>query len=325
MALIFYALLLLIGLVFLWWTGEKTINYTQKISAMYQLNTFFLGFVLLAVSTGLPELSIAIQSLWSKTPTLSVGDIIGSNFFDIALVLGLPTVAINTIYIDNKDYINTIFMLGLNTIIMSFIFLAKTLTWLHGLFFILIYLGSCWYLWKSQKKQGLITEMVEGVHEIVAEPIDKKTKTLVFLSLFLSLVGVLLASKLCVFSAITLVKATPLTFELVGATIIAIGTSLPEITLSIIAVRRKDYALAIGNSLGSVLEQGTLILGILALFSGTPIQLMHIKWITPFFYAAIIIVGFGIIVRKKINLLEGALLLLLSGTFLAYSYISLLF
>ncbi|MFA5075018.1 MAG: hypothetical protein WC436_02835 [Candidatus Babeliales bacterium] len=318
-------LVLFLGLIFLWWAGERSVIYTQKLSKIYGLSTFFLGFVLLAISTGIPELAVVIQSLWSGTPNLSLADIIGSNFLDVSVVLGLPTVIFSAIYIDKSDYVKTIFMFGINIILMSFIFFSKSLTNFHGIFFILIYLASCWYLWRTQKKRGLISGATEEIHEIISEKKNRKTKFNVFLNLFISLLMTLIASKICVIFAIKLVKASALTFEIIGATIIAIGTSLPEITLNIAAIRRKDYSLAIGNSFGSVLEQGSLLIGLLALFSRSSINLSNIKYIAPFFYLAFIIIGFGIIFRKKINLLEGILLLLLTGVFFVYSYLSLLF
>ncbi|MCF7799575.1 hypothetical protein K9L05_03605 [Candidatus Babeliales bacterium] len=323
---IFYNILFLItGLIILWRAGERSVIYIQKLSKIYGLSTFFLGFVLLAVSTGIPELAVVIQSLWSGTPNLSLADIIGSNFLDVSVVLGLPSVIFSAIYITKSDYVKTIFMFGLNIFLMSFIFLSRSLTIFHGIFFILIYLASCWYLWKTQKKRGLISGATQEVHEIIAEQKNRKTKFNVFFNLIISLLMTLIASKICVTFAIKLVEASALTFEIVGATILALGTSLPEITLNIAAVRKKDYSLAIGNALGSVLEQGSLLVGLLALFSRSSINLSNIKYLAPFFYLAFLIIGFGIIFRKKINLLEGILLLLLTGAFFAYSYLPLIF
>ncbi len=325
MELITLVLLLASGLIFLWKAGEATVTYTQKLSALYKLDTFFLGFVLLAFSTGIPELAIAIQALWNNIPSLSVSDIIGSNFLDIALVLGLPIVLVKTIYIAKKDYLNTLLILGLNVALMSFIFLAKSLNKFHGIFFITTYLGSCWYLWESQKKGELLPKMIKGAYETTTEEPPKKNNFFLFSKLVFSLALVLLASKMCVFSVLKLTKIIGIAPEIIGATILAIGTSLPEITLSMVAVKKKDYALAIGNSFGSVLAQGALVLGILALSSPTPIPLHHIKWIAPFFYAAVVILGSGIILRRKINIIEGSLLLLLMVIFFIYSYATFLF
>ncbi|MCF7799574.1 hypothetical protein K9M16_01085 [Candidatus Babeliales bacterium] len=325
MSIFYNILVLIIGLIILWWAGERSVIYTQKLSRIYGIGTFFLGFILLAVSTGIPELAIVIQSLWSGAPNLSLADIIGSNFLDVSIVLGLPALIFGKIYIAKSDYIKAIFMFGLNVILMSFIFLSISLTIFHGIFLLFIYIAGCWYLWSTKKKIGLISDATQEIQDIATERKDRKIKIKIFFNLIFSILMTLIASKICVFFAIKLVKASALTFEVIGATILAIGTSLPEMTLSIAAVRRKNYSLAIGNSLGSVLMQGSLLLGLLSLFSKSPINLASIKWVAPFFYLAFMIIGFGIIFRRKINLFEGILLLLLGVAFFAYSYLPLIF
>ena len=128
MIALLYTLLLIFGLIFLWWSGERTIKYTKEISRIYKLGSFFIGFVLLAISTGIPELGIAIQSIWNSTPILSVGDILGSNFLDISIVLGLPATMFGAIFIYKENYKNVLLMLIINILLMSSIFISQSLT-----------------------------------------------------------------------------------------------------------------------------------------------------------------------------------------------------
>lgn len=325
MIALLYTLLLIFGLIFLWWSGERTIKYTKEISRIYKLGSFFIGFVLLAISTGIPELGIAIQSIWNSTPILSVGDILGSNFLNISVVLGLPTTMLGAIFISKENYKNILLMLIINILLMSSIFISQTLTRLHGICFIILYFASCRYLWKVQKQEQLTTNLDAKSDENISNETSKLEQFIVFLNLFFCLACILISSKICVHAAINLVKQTSISIEILGATILALGTSLPEITLNLAAIKRKDYALAIGNALGSVLENASLIIGILAIFSKEPINVSSMKWIAPFFYAACIVIGFGIFFRKKINFLEGALLLILTLVFFIYGYSAQLF
>jgi cation:H+ antiporter len=321
MVILLDLLLLIFGLVLLWWSGERSVLYTNKLSKIYNLGTFFLGFVLLAVSTGIPEFSVAIQSILSNVPALSVGDIIGSNFLDVSAVLGIPILTVGTIFVSDENYKNAIFMCLVNVFLMSVIFFSKVLMPIHGVVFITIYLLSCWYLWRFQKSDYSSFTNNKNKNHVYS----RGEKLIVFSNLFVSILFVLIASKLCVSSAINLVKQTTISLNVLGTTILAIGTSFPELTLSLAAIKRKDYALALGNSLGSVLEQGSLIIGFLAIFSKTPVNTISIRWVAPFFYAAFLIIGNGIIFRRKINRIEGFLLVLLTLIFFIYGYSAQLF
>ncbi len=317
MFFLLYFFLLIFGLVLLWWSGDRTIFYTQKLASAYKLDNFFLGFVLLAVATGIPELGILIQSLFKGVPSLSIADIVGSNFLNISIVIGLPVMLYGKILLSKEIYKNALFMLAASMLLMGIIFASNTLTKDLGLFFILVYAASCFYMWKMQNVR---INKGQQFQDKPAHTYSTKEKLDVFFNLFFGLFLVLISSKICVNSAINIVKQTTISFDVIGATILAFGTSLPEIILNTIAIKNKQYDLAIGNTLGSTLENGSVLIGILSIFSKDPVNVASIKWIAPFFYAACLIIGSGILFRKKIGMLEGFLLLFLTITFFVFGY-----
>ncbi len=132
---------------------------------------------------------------------------------------------------------------------------------------------------------------------------------------------ILIASEFSVNCAIKLTSLLKFSLETVGATILAIGTSLPELTLAITAVKKKEYSLAIGNSLGSVLEQGTLLLGLLAFASDKPINIVPLRMLAPFMFLSFVILGFGILKRKKLTRIHGAIMVFVFVMFLVYQLI----
>lgn len=305
---------LIIGLIFLYWSGEKAVLNTQRLSQLLGIDTFFLGFVLLAVATGLPELSVVIASLSEGASYLSLGDLIGSNFTDVAFALGLSIVIAGSLRIKENEFKYIRNMMLLATILMVSIFLMGKIGKIHGVLLLVVYAISLFYLWYKNHLQHQQTITI-----------SQHSKLAVAAKLIGSLVLLFGSSRLCVWAAITIVKKTPLSLELFGATIMAIGTSLPEIVLNISAARKKDLGLALGNSLGSVVEQGALLLGILAICSPQPLDISRMLWIAPFIIISYALVGFNIIYYRKLTLFAGYALLAFYGTFLFFSYFNALF
>ena len=313
-----YVALLVCGLLILWWSGDKSVRYSRQASYLFGLSTFFIGFVIVSISTGIPELSVALTSVFNKVPNLSVGDIIGSNFTDISLVLGIPTVLFGAIYVRAKERKDLIFSLVLIFLVMGVVFLFGTLKPIHGLLLIGIYIFCLVEFWKSRHIEVAREEEKKHIEEKLKKEKFLVSKIGTVIKLLVSIALVLVSSQLCVFSAVKIAAFFKISIVSIGSTIIALGTSFPELALSISAVRRKDYSLALGNALGSVLEQGTLILGILAFSSKNSINVRSAISVAPFMFVAFGIVGYGIIKRNRINRLEGIALLLTYVAFIAY-------
>jgi len=185
----------------------------------------------------------------------------------------------------------------------------------------LTYFISIWWLWKKRTKKQILEEKEEQreVVENTQRYLRKKWITLFKLAGSVSLV--LISSEMAVRFAIKLTKSLSLSLETVGATIFAVGTSLPELSLALNAVKKREYSLALGNSLGSVLEQGTLLLGLLALGSGKVVDIRPLRGLAPFMFISFGIIGFGMIKRKRINRIEGALMLAVFVAFMIYQLV----
>ena len=311
MVLLWSIILLFIGLGLLGVSGEKSVKYAQRLSKLFGLNTLFIGFVLLAVSTGIPELAIVISSIWNGTPALSVGDLIGSNFADVSLVLGLVIVMGRGLPVAKSDYHSVVAIWLINCLLMGSVFWCGELTSWHGGVLVVTYFLSLAYLWRKRHGKA----MTYGNTKVT-----RNAKWFTILKLVLSLIFVFVASQLCVFSAIQIVKATGFDYVVIGATIFALGTSLPEVILNVNAARQGDFGMAIGNSFGSVLEQGAFLLGLLALFSPTPLNINAVRGIAPFMFGTYALAGYGIIARRRIPLGAGWAMLLLYVIYLVWNY-----
>ncbi len=325
--LVGYIVALLVGIVLLWWSGDLAVDFALEVAQKFGWTNLFSGFVIMAVSTGIPELAVALSAIWSNAPQISAGDIIGSNVVDITLVLGVVALVARRITVRKRDYANIIMMLLIAALAMINIFFLGVLSKSYGIFLILLYITCLWLIWQTgmaphvrMKKLGEESAGEAGVLAPIEEPKRSflQTRLGVILKFVASMILVLLSSEIVVCFALILSKAFGMSLETVGTTVIAIGTSLPELSLGVSAVRKKEYSLALGNCLGSVLEQGTLILGLLAFLSPEPINVVPLRNIAPFMMAAFGVIGFGIIKRKKINRIEGIILLVIFALFIGY-------
>lgn len=328
---------LFVSLIFLWWAGSLSVSYSIQMADIFNLNRLFIGFVLISISTGLPELSIVLSSVFRGVEDVSAGDLLGSNVCDISLVLGLAIMIYGSLKIGKKDIKQSLILLSSTAISMAAIFILGTLHWIEGIVFILIYFIVIGWLWFSTKQTEILEEqkIQERIYEekllldiedrkikksdiIIVSP---KDKLVIIAKLLGAIILVLVASEFAVQFAINITNSFELSLKTIGATIFAIGTSLPEISLSLNAMRKKEYSLALGNSLGSVLEQGTLLIGILALISGKPIDTASFRSLVPFMFFPFFLIGFSIVKRKKISRIEAALMLTVYAIFLIYQYL----
>jgi len=318
---------IIVGLVGLWWSSDKAVEYSLKLSHLFGITTFFIGFVLLAVSTGLPELAIVLTSLWDGVPGVGVGTIIGSNLGDVSLVLGLPAIFIGTLNVRREDKLHLMFMLMVTALVMATIFIVGPLKPFYGLILIGLYIVIVWWLWHT--KAIRVTPHKEVVEVLSDEEKLRKrapwtTKLALSLKIIASMFLVLLSSKISVDSAVALTKHLAMSLETVGVTIFALGTSLPELALSFQAVKKKEYSLAFGNSFGSVLEQATLILGLLVFGSSKPVDLSMLRPIAPLMFLSYAIVAHSLLKKTKVGRqeglgrIEGIILVCLFGTSVAY-------
>ena len=311
---------IVLGLIGLWWSSGKSVVYSIKLSKIFGITTFFIGFVLIAVSTGLPELAIMIISLWKKVPEISAGDIIGSNLIDISLVLGLPAILLGTLNVKKNDKLPLMLMLLVTSLVMAFVFVVGVLTPIYGAILILLYFVSIWWLWHTKatrlvREEEAVRRLGGNKNRIQSKPLSEKLWIVAKLLFSLSLV--IIFSKIAIDCTITLTNYFKFSLEALGATVFAVGTSLPELALCMQAVRKKEYSLAFGNAFGSVLEQATLILGFLVISSKKPINITVLRPVAPIMFLAYAVMAHSFLKKPKVGRqvglgrIEGLILLFL--------------
>jgi len=246
-----YITFLIVGLAGLWISADKTVENAEKLIKAFGIPAFLFGAVFMSVSTGLPEIATAIISAYEGVPGLSAGDITGSSLVNLTMVLGITLIASKGMELHGED-LDLIRTGGIATMVAAFVLIVfQELTLavvglLFGIYAVFLY-----------RVEHSTFQMDEGGEA------SKKTilKTLIGVS------ALLVSARSMVFGAKGLGESLGIPIEVLGATVVAVGTGLPELAFEISAVKKGDTSLALGDIFGSTLVNITLTLGILGLIS----------------------------------------------------------
>jgi len=262
-------LIILIALIILDQASHMAITNAIKVSDITQLGKTAVGFSLLAFSTSLPELSVAFITALSVDPltggsqaAISVGNVLGSNIVNISLIIGLAALIISLrrprgvslIPSFAKEELGSLYFgLFVSSVIpLSLVYIVEA-SWFVGLILILIFV---FYTYQMSKIR-IPPEEGRSVSED-----EKKKLRLYVLFTFLGVIGVVLSAYFLVESAVAIAEFFDVPRQIIGATVIALGTSLPEVTLDLRAFLKGHPSLAFGDIIGSSFVNITLILGI---------------------------------------------------------------
>ncbi|MBI4162263.1 MAG: sodium:calcium antiporter [Candidatus Aenigmarchaeota archaeon] len=257
--MLFEAAGLIIGLVVLVKASEGAINSSIVTSKLLGLSEMFVGLVVLAFATSLPELAVNILSAINGNSIIGFSNLIGANVANIAVLFGILGI-ITTFKIPAKELEGILEIFLLTGIIALFILVFGFVGKVFGLFLLCMF-----YLFMNRLfKEGFRANgnaRKNGIPTLVA--LKNIGKILGFIAL------VIIAAHVVVSSALSMSSSFGIMQSFIGATIISLGTTLPEISVSVAAIRKKNVSLAIGNAVGSLVANLTLILGVSALLSSS--------------------------------------------------------
>jgi cation:H+ antiporter len=294
-------LLILVGsLVVLAFSSHYTIKAIEKIIELTGLSEMSAGFILLATLTSAPELIVAIFAVMQGEPGITIGDILGSNVFNIGAVLGLLGLlgylktCCTTLLTELTD------ILFITSLIPLLLVIFKVASPIVGIILLATFAANTYFM--AKKRMPAIES--NGI----ATPANRGNKTKVVILLLLALAGVIVAARLVVSSGVTIAAILGAPPILLGAKVIAIGTSLPELTTDITAVRRGRVHLAIGGIIGSNLTNLTLVLGLVLLVSPFAVDTVIFTEILPFLLITTVIF-WRFLIRGGISKIGGVILL----------------
>lgn len=255
----------LVSIFFLIISAYLLLKFSEKLSSRIKISPLIIGVTLVAIGTSLPETFVAISSIIQGAPLISFGDIIGSSIVNICLILGVNILLFPIRIGTSKTQKNNLILLIITAIFISLFFLPDDIGKILGVALIVFYLIF------------FVTEIIWGKEGSNHE--DKKTlaklekgkgNPIVYLSgIFLSIGGLIISSKYLVASVIDISKAFNINQELIGLSLVALGTSLPELAAAISSGIKKDWKLLYGDIQGSNIFNLSIIGAILIIFGGS--------------------------------------------------------
>jgi cation:H+ antiporter len=256
MIVFFYLFLLLVSFFFIAITSDKIIIYTTKLASYYGLSQMSAGFIVLSVVTSLPELFVSVMAAIENQGGISVGNVLGSNVANLTIILGLAIlISGNKFSIKSSSQQELAQFLFLLSLVPLFILQRGSLGPVLGVVLLILFVFFSLNISKKAEKIHALGFMRKG----------DLNMTIVK---FLVSIGLLLFfSKVVVDNSINIAELVGLAPSVIGATLVAIGTSIPELATTIQALRKHFFDMAMGNILGSCIANITLILGIASLLS----------------------------------------------------------
>jgi len=311
-------LLLIVGFVILIKGADFFVDGTSSLARNFKIPAMVVGLTIVAFGTSAPELAVSFQSLMNESGDIVLGNVVGSNILNILLILGISSLFHSLSVKDNtvkKELPFTLLITMLLIILISdtlFGFNENAFSRQDAFVLLLVFTIFIYYLITIMKSNKSSTTESDN------EPIKYNIpKSIIFI--ILGLAGIILGSNFVVNSASEIALALGVSERMIALTIIALGTSLPELVTSVTATRKGEYDIAIGNVVGSNIFNIGLVLGLpVAMLGSIDNMTFNIVDIAVLFISSLLLFLFSYNDRK-IQKKEGFVLLLIFLIY--YSYV----
>ncbi|MEM9023222.1 MAG: calcium/sodium antiporter [Bacteroidota bacterium] len=299
---------LIAGLITLLVSGELLVKGAVSIALKLRISTLVVGMTIVSFGTSAPELLVSVKAALSGHPEISIGNVIGSNIANLALVLGI-TAIIFPILVDNNSIRIDWPMMMASTVVFYLFILDGVLVWWEGAILLgsLVAFGT-WLIRKSRKSGAEDGEVDED------EDVAPLWKDILFITL--ACVGLVFGVEWLLDAAVEIARAFEVSEHVIAVTIIAFGTSVPELITSGVAAFRKQTDISIGNLIGSNIFNILGILGVTAMVREIPVLDTVIQadmwWVLGI--AALILPL--MLFQRKIGWWKGVLLLIIYAVYI---------
>ena len=294
-------ILLIIGFFFLIKGADLFVDGAASIARKFNIPSMIIGLTIVAMGTSAPEAAVSITSSLSGQNDMSVANVVGSNFFNILVVLGVSSLISKLPVQKNTIKKDTPFLLIVSGLLLVF-GINKYISRIEGLILLIVFV---YFLYSTVKMAKSATNLDSSSdNEIALAESDTTTQTPILKTVILSVIGILgivIGGDMVVDSATSIATLFGMSANLVGLTIVAIGTSLPEFVTSIVAIKKGETEIAIGNVIGSNIFNILLVLGLATFIS--PITISTLALIDIIFMLCITILLY-LFMKKDYSLVK---------------------
>ena len=293
--------------------GEFIVRSSVALSLKFNISKFVIGMTIVSFATSLPELIVSVNAALNNSPSIAINNVIGSNIANIGLVLGLISI-LGKITVDNYFYKRDWpWMFFFSLLMWFFISQDSVLKKYEGLILFLILIFFALTIIKKSNNLDF-----KGS---IDDELLKTSNFKIFVWLIISSITLYFGSEFLVDGAVNLAKQISISEAVISVTIVAIGTSVPELAASLVAIAKKEEGISVGNLIGSNIYNIGSVLGITAMIKEIPIAEEIIQrdiiWMLIF---ALIVIILAIIPRK--NYLTSFKGLIMFSMYLYFIYIA---
>ena len=308
--IIIQVVLLLVGFVFLIKGSDFFVDGASSIASLLKIPTIIVGLTIVAFGTSAPEAAVSITSSLVGNNAMAVSNVIGSNLFNMLMVIGIAALLSNLLMEKSVLEKDLPFLVGITALWAIFIFIGWDINNIEGIILLIILLAYVYYLIRSARKSKDANE--------VEKPKLSLPKSIIFI--VVGLAGIIIGGDFVVDSASAIAMALGMSETLVGLTIVAIGTSLPELVTSLTALKKGENQLVIGNVIGSNIFNSLFVLGASSAITAISLDSSMLIDVTFMVFVTLLCFIFGK-TQDKFDKKEGAILVAL---FIAYMIFAIL-
>ena len=309
--MIFYLLAVVLGFALLVWSADRFVDGAASTAKHLGMPSLLIGILIVGFGTSAPEMVVSAIAAYEGNPGLALGNAIGSNIVNIALILGV-TAIVSPIMVNSKIVKKEIPLLLLIVLFTGYLLLDNTLTLFEGVillagFFALV----LWSVFAAFRSRG---DSFEDQMDIELNE-DIMSLKVGIMWLVFGLILLIASSRLLVWGAVGVANSFGVSDLIIGLTIVALGTSLPELAASVMAARKGEHDIAIGNVVGSNMFNLLAVIGIaviIAPMNSIPLEVLQRDWIIMLLLTiALFVMAYGFKGRNgRINRVEGTILIL---------------
>lgn len=263
---------IVVGLVLLVWSADRFVDGAVGVAQFLGMSTFLIGMIIVGFGTSAPEIVVSILSAMNNSPQLALGNAYGSNIANIALILGV-TALIIPVVVKKQAMVRDIPILMAMTALTVVLLMDGNVSFVDGVVLLLAFVAVTTFNILAElheKRKRKKAKLADNADE--NSPAEKVSIVKSLAWLFVGLALLIGSSRMLVWGAIYMAHWLGVSDLLIGLTIVAVGTSLPELASSIAAARRGENDLAVGNVIGSNVFNTLVVVGIAAVIA--PIKAM---------------------------------------------------
>lgn len=306
---------ILVGLVVLVWSADRFVEGAAATARHFGMPALLIGMVIVGFGTSAPEMVVSALAATQGNPGIALGNAYGSNITNIALILGV-TALISPILVQSQVLRRELPLLTIVSFLAAWQLWDGQLSRLDAVSLLLIFVVlMSWTVWQGMQKK-MDQFAVEMDVELAQQPMPLKPAVLWLVA---GLILLIISSRMLVWGAVTIAQSLGVSDLIIGLTIVAVGTSLPELASSVIAARKGEHDIALGNIIGSNLFNTLAVVGIAGVIhpmAVSPEVLSRDMLVMIALTVSLFVIGYGFKKPGLINRLEGTLLLM---AFLAYT------